>query len=282
VKTLALAIILFAFFGSASALPVMIPPNTIEANAVPSARSVPTNVQGLIVTMTVIGCNVDENVIEGVFKEQINRMNRAFNREGIVMETEIFPINSSGAPTNAELCSEDLLSSTTNDALVNFTNQINTTYSRWRADAGLDIVVLYRPSAPNSTACGMAWQNNQLDAGYAYGVVDSCPTSNAKFTLAHVLGHVFGAAHGPKVDGTKGVYSFSQSFVGRNKDGKKVHSLMSYGKGKSKLIPRFSSPSNTNGKAKFNNGKTIRLTAPVVAGFRETISDDFEDFKAKF
>jgi hypothetical protein len=169
------------------------------------------------------------------------------------------------------LCEPNFIDSDTTTALENITGLFNNdpNWGAWRTKIGADLVVLLRPVAPNANLCGVAWQNNSLDAAYGFAVVElnTCD-NNDPYTMAHELGHLFGASHGPKSDPVPGIYRFSNAFDGYNRKGQWLHTLMSSGYSGSPLYPRFSAPGLTRLNGHFNNKLTLQLTAPVIARFR--------------
>ncbi len=266
-----IGVLLLCFFSSAwshglSHFPAPQPPVSLEPHAKPSAKAI-SGKHGVVasslakpVEIVVVGCNLTEDQVN----PQIQGALEAFGAAGVRLSIK------SVLGIDSGFCGSALLDSDTLTALDNVTSVFNNLQPlvQWRADAGADLIVLLRPHAPKADRCGAGWQNNGLDAAYGFAVVETgtCPGEN--YSMAHELGHLFGAAHGPKTDSVKGIYAFSKGFDGVTRDGQWMHTLMSYGFSGSPLYPRFSARKWTKTSGRYNNAKTIRLTAPVIANFR--------------
>jgi len=92
------------------------------------------------------------------------------------------------------------------------------------------------------------------------------------YTLAHELGHNFGATHDPDNRDSDGVTPFSSGYRFRGSDGLLYHDIMAYDPGE--LIPYFSNPRLKYQGARLGNARsadsarTITLAAPYVARYR--------------
>jgi len=105
----------------------------------------------------------------------------------------------------------------------------------------------------------------------AYTVLHhACAAAN--LSLAHEIGHLFGARHDPAIDATSTPPAYAHGFV----NGNKWRTIMSYGSacGGCPRMPLFSNPSvvidgEPAGKTDvYDNAKVVRDAAPRIAHFR--------------
>lgn len=163
---------------------------------------------------------------------------------------------------------------------------------------GADLVSLVRPfQAPQHQGCGIAWllggggfTIDSTDAPFGYSVVsdgtDVDETDGRTYfcreeTLAHELGHNMGQQHNIEDAGTppdSGTHSYSYGYRETTTTG--FYTVMAYRLGNSSQfsINYFGNPSvnyadtgRPTGSATADNARSLNLSMPLVAQFRNTI-----------
>lgn len=143
----------------------------------------------------------------------------------------------------------------------------------WRDRYGADLVTLF---ASDGDVGGLGYALEDLDdpsnPEYGFSVIREPQASSPTFTLAHELGHNFGASHDYANAGSHGYAPYSHGYRFWGNDGKQYHDIMAYDPGQT--IPYFSNPDIIyKGKpigtaTRSNAARVINETAPTVARYR--------------
>jgi len=140
---------------------------------------------------------------------------------------------------------------------------------------GADLVSLFEGDGDLG---GSGWElrdlHDKTNAAFGFSVVLAGQAAAPYYTLAHELGHNFGATHDAQHREGKGVTTFSNGWRFTGNDGVLYHDIMSYDPGET--IPYFSNPrikyeGKPTGNAKTaDSARTITMTAPYVAAYRKS------------
>jgi len=165
-----------------------------------------------------------------------------------------------------------------------------------RDEYGADLVAFVRRyREPEQDGCGIAWLlgMNQsgisaaADAEFGYAVIsdgeDRDESDNntyfcSDYSLAHELGHLMGQAHNSQdAQGRAGAHTYSYGY--RESSATGFHTIMAYPSGDSQVeIPYFANPlvnfasGRPTGVAnQSDNARSMNITMPIVATFRDTV-----------
>jgi hypothetical protein len=161
-----------------------------------------------------------------------------------------------------------------------------------RDEYGGDLVSLVRAfRTPENDGCGIAWliggnrtQVTTGDAPFGYSVVSDGSDEDGGQTylcreesLAHEMGHNMGQAHNEDDSDIPGAHAYSYGYREASSTG--FYTVMAYRLEDSSqvAIRYFANPSvNFSGRPtgvanQSDNARSLRLTAPIVAGFRATV-----------
>ena len=169
-----------------------------------------------------------------------------------------------------------------------------------RDEFGADLVSLVRPHrSPEQDGCGIAWllgagqsAIDSADAPFGYSVVsegdDIDETDNFTYfcsdhSLAHELGHSLGQAHNQADAEYAGAHAYSYGYRETSTTG--FHTIMAYPLTDSSQfeIAYFANPAvNYSGRSTgvanvSDNARSMDLTGPIVATFRNTVVNTFID-----
>lgn len=146
---------------------------------------------------------------------------------------------------------------------------------------GADLVCLFVGSMQASGIIGLGYIMNNLsaadNANWGFTEVDINTACAPTYTLAHELGHNFGAVHDHDHSDGTGVFGDSYGYRYQGSDGVWYHDIMSYdGSDTDVTIPYYSNPNvsykgSPTGLPGYSNvARTINASAPFVANYRPT------------
>ncbi len=148
---------------------------------------------------------------------------------------------------------------------------------RIRNQVGADLVTLLESDGDfGGNAFELSDLHSSTNSARGFSVVLAGEAGAPYYTLAHELGHNFGATHDVgNAEGRHGATTFSNGWRFRGNDGVLYHDIMSYDPGET--IPYFSNPRIKYKGVPIGNpntadsARTITLTAPYVAAYRKTV-----------
>ena len=144
-----------------------------------------------------------------------------------------------------------------------------------RSSYGADLVCLF---VADGDAGGLAYTMSSTtdpeNASRGFSVVVAGQSAGPVYTLAHELGHNFGAVHDLENSDGPGLYADSYGYRFTGADGVLYHDIMSYDPGQT--IPYYSNPAvsyegvSTGQSGLADVARTINASAPVVAAYEPT------------
>lgn len=153
---------------------------------------------------------------------------------------------------------------------------MDSAFSR-RNTYGADMVCLFVAAGDlGGLSYVMRDPTDPANSDYAFSVIMAEQAMAPTNTLAHELGHGFGAVHDREHAGSSsGVFADSHGYRYTGSDGVLYHDIMSYNPGET--IPYYSNPDvsyagEPTGRVGYSNvAGTINATAPLVANYRPTM-----------
>lgn len=194
--------------------------------------------------------------------------NRAFDNSGIAVSLRLVHAEEVPYPESRDLYTDIVRLSDPQDGYMDSIHSLRDRY-------GADLVSLF--VADGGDLAGLAFElfdtREKDNDTRAFSVVMASWAADPEYTLAHELGHNFGAEHDQKNTDRPGAYGYGYGYRFRVR-GTEYHDIMAYPPGIT--IPYFSNPlvmyqGVPTGSAKANSAKVINQTAPSVAKYRPTM-----------
>ncbi|MFH1105226.1 MAG: M12 family metallo-peptidase [Actinomycetota bacterium] len=211
------------------------------------------------------------NALEALITTAVTEANLGFEKSGIAVALRLVDVRRVGYSESGD-SDRDL------ERLQKEQDGYMDNVHRWRDASGADVVSLI---TDGDDVCGVGYLMSQLTPSfesYAFNVV-TADCLDFEASLAHEIGHNFGAAHEREIATSEPLYPYAYAFVDYVND---FRTIMAYGDFCTPqwtgcpMILRFSSSSERYsglpiGDRDTDNARAINNTAATVAGFRNEV-----------